>query len=147
MVRNKQIAGELSISESTINFHIKNIVDKLWASGRTHALTIALRRGLLDAPHRAVIRFAPAFAAPVDLPYWRPPTPRSVSSLNRRLTVLNPVHGSFPNERQSTQKLIFRFLELRLRRYRRSSRAPVGRRMGGALKHAHSFCHLRSGRA
>jgi len=45
--RNKQIADKLSISETTVNFHIKNIIDKLQANDRTHAVTIALRRGLL----------------------------------------------------------------------------------------------------
>ena len=45
--RNKQIADQLSISENTVNFHIKNIVDKLGANDRTHAVTIATRRGLL----------------------------------------------------------------------------------------------------
>ena len=46
--RNKQIADELAISENTVNFHIKNLVDKLQANDRTHAVTIALRRGLLQ---------------------------------------------------------------------------------------------------
>jgi DNA-binding NarL/FixJ family response regulator len=46
--KNKQIADKLSISETTVNFHIKNIVDKLQANDRTHAVTIALRRGLLN---------------------------------------------------------------------------------------------------
>jgi DNA-binding NarL/FixJ family response regulator len=46
--RNKQIADQLSISENTVNFHIKNLVDKLQANDRTHAVTIALRRGLLQ---------------------------------------------------------------------------------------------------
>jgi DNA-binding NarL/FixJ family response regulator len=46
--RNKQIAGELEISETTVNFHIKNIVGKLGANDRTHAVTIALRRGMLQ---------------------------------------------------------------------------------------------------
>jgi DNA-binding NarL/FixJ family response regulator len=45
--RNKEIAAHLSISETTVNFHIKNIVDKLRANDRTHAVTIAVRRGLL----------------------------------------------------------------------------------------------------
>jgi DNA-binding NarL/FixJ family response regulator len=45
--KNKQIADRLSISENTVNFHIKNIVDKLGANDRTHAVTIAVRRGLL----------------------------------------------------------------------------------------------------
>jgi DNA-binding NarL/FixJ family response regulator len=46
--RNKQIADQLSISETTVNFHIKNLVDKLQANDRTHAVTIAVRRGLLQ---------------------------------------------------------------------------------------------------
>jgi len=46
--KNKQIAHQLSISETTVNFHNKNIVDKLQAKDRTHAVTIALRRGLLQ---------------------------------------------------------------------------------------------------
>jgi DNA-binding NarL/FixJ family response regulator len=45
--RNKQIADQLAIAETTVNFHIKNLVDKLGANDRTHAVTIALRRGLL----------------------------------------------------------------------------------------------------
>jgi DNA-binding NarL/FixJ family response regulator len=47
-LKNKQVADRLSISENTVNFHIKNIVDKLGANDRTHAVTIAVRRGLLD---------------------------------------------------------------------------------------------------
>jgi DNA-binding NarL/FixJ family response regulator len=47
--RNKEIADRLSITESTVNFHIKNLVAKLGAHDRTHAVTIALRRGLLGA--------------------------------------------------------------------------------------------------
>jgi DNA-binding NarL/FixJ family response regulator len=46
--RNKQIADRLSIAETTVNFHIKNLVDKLGANDRTHAVTIAIRRGLLQ---------------------------------------------------------------------------------------------------
>ena len=46
--RNKQIADQLAIAEATVNFHIKNIVDKLGANDRTHAVTIALRRGLFQ---------------------------------------------------------------------------------------------------
>lgn len=46
--RNKQIADRLGIAETTVNYHIKNLVDKLGANDRTHAVTIAVRRGLLD---------------------------------------------------------------------------------------------------
>ncbi len=46
--RNKQIADQLSIAETTVNFHIKNIVEKLQAKDRTHAVVLAIRRGLLN---------------------------------------------------------------------------------------------------
>jgi DNA-binding NarL/FixJ family response regulator len=46
--RNKQIADHLAIAETTVNFHIKNLVDKLQANDRTHAVTLAVRRGLLE---------------------------------------------------------------------------------------------------
>ena len=46
--RNKQIADELSISERTVNFHVQNLVGKLGANDRVHAVTIAVRRGLLQ---------------------------------------------------------------------------------------------------
>jgi DNA-binding NarL/FixJ family response regulator len=46
--RNKQIADQLAIAETTVNFHIKNLVDKLGANDRTHAVTIAVRRGLVQ---------------------------------------------------------------------------------------------------
>jgi len=46
--RNKQIADRLSIAETTVNFHIKNVVEKLGANDRAHAVAIAMRRGLLS---------------------------------------------------------------------------------------------------
>jgi DNA-binding NarL/FixJ family response regulator len=46
--RNKEVAFKLNISEATVNFHIKNLVAKLHANDRTHAVTIAMRRGLLQ---------------------------------------------------------------------------------------------------
>jgi DNA-binding NarL/FixJ family response regulator len=46
--RNKQIADRLGITEATVNFHIGNLVGKLGANDRAHAVTIAIRRGLLD---------------------------------------------------------------------------------------------------
>ena len=45
---NKLIAAELAISEGTVRAHMKSILPKLDASGRTHAVMIALRRGILD---------------------------------------------------------------------------------------------------
>ena len=46
--QNKRIAHHLGIAETTVNFHIRNIVDKLQANDRTHAVTIGFRRGLLE---------------------------------------------------------------------------------------------------
>ena len=46
--RNKRIAQRLGIAETTVNFHIRNIVEKLQANDRTHAVTIGFRRGLLE---------------------------------------------------------------------------------------------------
>ena len=46
--RNKQIADRLSIAEATVNFHIKNLIAKLGANDRAHAVSIAIRRGLLE---------------------------------------------------------------------------------------------------
>ena len=45
--RDKEIADQLSISEPTVHFHITNAVDKLQAKNRTHAVIVALRRGLI----------------------------------------------------------------------------------------------------
>jgi DNA-binding NarL/FixJ family response regulator len=45
--RNREIADRLCIAETTVNFHIKNLVDKLQANDRTHAVTIAIRRGMM----------------------------------------------------------------------------------------------------
>ena len=44
---NKDIAARLGISEHTVKFHISSILDKLGASTRTEAVTLAIRRGLI----------------------------------------------------------------------------------------------------
>jgi DNA-binding NarL/FixJ family response regulator len=44
---NKQIAHELDVTEYTVKSHVQSILSKLGASDRTHAVTIALKRGLL----------------------------------------------------------------------------------------------------
>jgi DNA-binding NarL/FixJ family response regulator len=44
---NKQIAAQLSITEETVKGHVKNILSKLRANDRTHAVTIALKRGII----------------------------------------------------------------------------------------------------
>lgn len=44
---NKAVADALAISEETVKTHMKSIMAKLAANDRTHAVTIALRRGIL----------------------------------------------------------------------------------------------------
>ena len=45
---NKEIAGQLSIREDTVKSHVGNILEKLDANDRTHAVTIGLKRGIID---------------------------------------------------------------------------------------------------
>jgi DNA-binding NarL/FixJ family response regulator len=45
---NKEIGAQLSLSEVTVKSHVKNILAKLGANDRTHAVTIALKRGIID---------------------------------------------------------------------------------------------------
>jgi DNA-binding NarL/FixJ family response regulator len=45
---NKVIAAELDIPEGPVKNHMKSILPKLDASDRTHAVMIALKRGILD---------------------------------------------------------------------------------------------------
>jgi DNA-binding NarL/FixJ family response regulator len=45
---NKEIAGKLRLTEETVKSHVKNILAKLGANDRTHAATIALKRGIIE---------------------------------------------------------------------------------------------------
>jgi DNA-binding NarL/FixJ family response regulator len=45
--RNRDIAEQLFISEETVKGHVKHIMEKLSASDRTEAVTIAVRRGII----------------------------------------------------------------------------------------------------
>lgn len=45
---NKRVAQLLHISEETVKAHMKSILSKLGANDRTHAVTIALRRGIIE---------------------------------------------------------------------------------------------------
>ena len=45
---NKQIADLLFIAEATIKSRVTNILSKLGASDRAHAVTIGLKRGIID---------------------------------------------------------------------------------------------------
>jgi DNA-binding NarL/FixJ family response regulator len=44
---NKEIASRLGTASGTIKIHVQNVLEKLGASGRTHAVAIAIRRGIL----------------------------------------------------------------------------------------------------
>jgi len=46
--RNREIAERLFISEETVKVHIKHIMEKLGASDRTQAVSIGLRRGIIE---------------------------------------------------------------------------------------------------
>jgi DNA-binding NarL/FixJ family response regulator len=45
---NKEIAVQLSIAEDTVKSHVTNILAKLGANDRTHAVTIGLKRGIIE---------------------------------------------------------------------------------------------------
>lgn len=42
------ITLQLAITEETVKVHVKNIISKLAANDRTHAVTIGLRRGIIQ---------------------------------------------------------------------------------------------------
>lgn len=43
----RQIAAQLSLSDKTVGHHVENILAKLDARNRTHAVALALTRGLI----------------------------------------------------------------------------------------------------
>jgi len=45
---NKQIADQLSVTEGTIKSRVTNILSKLGANDRAHAVTIGLKRGIIN---------------------------------------------------------------------------------------------------
>jgi DNA-binding NarL/FixJ family response regulator len=47
---NREVAAQLFISEETVKGHMKNIMAKLCANDRTHAVTIAVSRGIIGLP-------------------------------------------------------------------------------------------------
>jgi DNA-binding NarL/FixJ family response regulator len=45
---NKEIAASLAVTEATVKSHMKNVMAKLGANDRTHAVMIAVKRGFID---------------------------------------------------------------------------------------------------
>jgi DNA-binding NarL/FixJ family response regulator len=45
---NKQIADQLSIGEASVKSHVANILSKLGANDRAHAVTIGIKRGIIE---------------------------------------------------------------------------------------------------
>jgi DNA-binding NarL/FixJ family response regulator len=45
--RNRDIAAKLFVAEGTVKIHVKSILQKLGATDRTHAVAIAVRRGII----------------------------------------------------------------------------------------------------
>jgi DNA-binding NarL/FixJ family response regulator len=45
---NKEVAARLSLTEETVKAHVRNILGKLGANDRTHAVAIAVKRGIID---------------------------------------------------------------------------------------------------
>jgi len=45
---NKEIAAQLSVREDTVKSHVGNILEKLGANDRTHAVTIGIKRGIIE---------------------------------------------------------------------------------------------------
>lgn len=49
-LRGAQVARRLGISPATVRTHVENVMEKLEARTRVHAIAIALRQGLIDIP-------------------------------------------------------------------------------------------------
>ena len=47
---NRQVGGELFISEKTVSVHLSRVMAKLGATSRTEAVNVAYTRGLLTPP-------------------------------------------------------------------------------------------------
>ncbi|MFD5762402.1 LuxR C-terminal-related transcriptional regulator, partial [Streptomyces sp. NPDC127044] len=72
---NRQIGEELFITGKTASVHVSNILAKLGASGRTEAVAIAYREGLVEPPRDSRARPAPAHDRGAGGPGVRGPAP------------------------------------------------------------------------
>lgn len=50
---NKEMAAEIGVSPETVKFHVANVIEKLGARDRTHAVMLALRRGVMRLTGRS----------------------------------------------------------------------------------------------
>jgi DNA-binding NarL/FixJ family response regulator len=46
-LRNREIAAEIGRTEATVKEHLKHVMEKLGATDRTKAVTLALQRGII----------------------------------------------------------------------------------------------------
>ena len=51
---NKEIADKLEISQATVKNHVASVIAKLGAQDRTHAVTLALERSIIDIDELAL---------------------------------------------------------------------------------------------
>jgi DNA-binding CsgD family transcriptional regulator len=63
---NKQIARTLAIAAETAKSHVRNIIAKLGARDRTHAVTLGLHRGMIHFP----LTMVPAAPRTGPSPIW-----------------------------------------------------------------------------
>jgi Response regulator containing a CheY-like receiver domain and an HTH DNA-binding domain len=56
-LRNREIGTELGITENTVKFHLKNIVEKLHAQNRADLAARAVREGLVPDPPRDMVSY------------------------------------------------------------------------------------------
>jgi DNA-binding CsgD family transcriptional regulator len=75
----KEIAGELGISESTVNWHISNVFGRLGASSRAEAVALAMREEIQRGEHEA---------KPPERRAARPPLPLSSVALAVGITLV-----------------------------------------------------------
>jgi LuxR family maltose regulon positive regulatory protein len=47
---NRKLAKRLDVSENTVKFHVRNILDKLRVHNRAQVVGYALRKGILEPP-------------------------------------------------------------------------------------------------
>ena len=55
---NRELAERLVVSENTVKYHLRNILDKLHVQNRAQVVAFAMRHGIVDAPGQQVVRDA-----------------------------------------------------------------------------------------